>query len=197
MPSERWENHGQMASTKRVWNETVLPQISLKQFRNNTAYIGQDLHFFNRTIRENLLLANPFANDDQIKISLITARVWNEVKDLPDGVDTMFTPDLLKNTSNYFLVKLCVARVYIKNARFIIVDELPFSFLNSPDGKAFYETLRSWKGSRTIFVVTYREDYLRLADQVFHLRAGKYVNVYKPDEFLDKMYDNVGAKNVA
>ncbi len=51
----------------------------------------------------------------------------------------------------------------------MLIDEIPFSLLNSTTGEVYKDFLKKHKGKRTILIVTYRDDYIELADKVIFL----------------------------
>ena len=51
----------------------------------------------------------------------------------------------------------------------MLFDEMPYEFLNSASGKCFYDFITAQKNKRTILLITYRQDYIDLADTVIQL----------------------------
>lgn len=51
----------------------------------------------------------------------------------------------------------------------MLIDEIPFALLNSSTGEVYKTFLKNNKGKRTILIVTFREDYIALADKVIFL----------------------------
>jgi ABC-type transport system involved in cytochrome bd biosynthesis fused ATPase/permease subunit len=81
--------------------------------------------------------------------------------------------------------RLNLARAYAKNSALMLFDELPYALLNSPAGEAFHTMIESWKGHRTILMVTHREDYMQMADISILLRAGESPLAGNPAEVIE------------
>ncbi len=161
-------------------------QIDPVHMRQNIAYIPQTPHFFRGTISENLRFAQPMVSDDILKVALHQADAWDEVCALPKGFDTIIG-DRSSNLPLSLAYRLGLARAYIQDAPLMLFDELPYALLNSAAGDEFLRVLESWKGYRTVLMVTHREDYLKLADTVVLLSSTMSSKVGHPDVIIEEI----------
>ena len=60
-----------------------------KQLRNMVTMVSQKAHIFNGTLRDNLLIAHPEGDDEQLRDALQKAQLAEFVDGLPDGLDTV------------------------------------------------------------------------------------------------------------
>jgi ATP-binding cassette subfamily C protein LapB len=133
----------------------------------------QHADFFQGTIFENLRLGNPMASQDDIEKALQMADVWNEIAALPAGLGTVigrYGADALPSS---LATRLSLARAYLHTAPVLLIDELPNALLSSRAGKNLKDYLARTKGKRTCIMVSYREDFINLADTLVVLRRGE------------------------
>ena len=159
-------------------------QLDLMDLRKNIAYVPQISHFFNGTIAENLRMADPLASDKSIKVVLNQVDAWEDICQLPQGIETLIGEDGMQLPSG-LSYKLNLARAYIKNTQLMLFDELPYALLNSSAGEAFRKTLERWRGHRTVIIVTHREDYIKMADTVILLTTGDFPIVGSPTLIIE------------
>ena len=105
--------------------------------------------------------------------ALTQANVWNDVKNLPQGIHSRLGDDSGIYLSTSMALRLCIARAYLHNAPVLLIDELPNSLMNDPAGKELVESIIRLKRGRTIFMVSYRNDLMSVADHVIVLRRRK------------------------
>jgi ATP-binding cassette subfamily C protein LapB len=148
-------------------------QLDAPDLRRQIAYIPQHADFFQGTIFENLRLGNPMASQDDIEKALQMADVWNEIAALPAGLGTVigrYGADALPSS---LATRLSLARAYLHTAPILLIDELPNALLSSRAGKNLKDYLARTKGKRTCIMVSYREDFINLADTLVVLRRGE------------------------
>ena len=148
-------------------------QIDPQDLRRHISYISQYPHFFDGTIESNLRLAHPLATARELEMALTQAHVWNDVKNLPQGIHSRLGDDGGIYLSTSMALRLCIARAYLHNAPVLLIDELPNSLMNDPAGKELVESIIRLKRGRTIFMVSYRNDLMSVADHVIVLRRRK------------------------
>jgi ATP-binding cassette subfamily C protein LapB len=168
----------------------AIDNTNIKQFdpidlRSYIRYLPQTPNFFEGTIKENLLLANPLATDQELKDALEEVGVMNDIKNMPDGLQTIIysvNPAL----PNGFIYALNLARIIIRKGNILLLDELPNSSLNEKAGEAYRNLISEAKGKKTVFFVSQRKDYIKMADKVVVLKPGTRPMVMKTDDFINK-----------
>jgi len=171
--------------TIRIDN-TNIRQLEAIELRNYIAYLPQMPNFFEGTIKENLLLANPLATDEEINNALIQATAMDEIKELEQGLETIIYGNNPSLPSG-FIYTLNLARVFLKKSNIILLDELPNASLNEDAGSAYKKLISDSKvQNKTVFFVSQRDDYIKLADRVIVLRSGARPTIMKSDDFINK-----------
>jgi ATP-binding cassette subfamily C protein/ATP-binding cassette subfamily C protein LapB len=160
-------------------------QIDPIDLRQRIASAPQVSEFFHGTIAQNLRMAEPTANDQDIAEAARKARLLEEVIALPNGFETRLTDILLEQLSAGFKRKLNLARAYLRRAPILLLDE-PAQSLDEPGEAAFIGMLRTARGKQTILMTTHRPSHMRLADKLIVLSRGRILFNGPPDAFLDR-----------
>ena len=96
--------------------------VTPQQFRTNIAMVPQQVNLFSGTIRENLLLADPNANDEKLKEALSEAGLGSFLKTLPKGLDSD-VGNAGAALSGGQRQKMGIARALLSEAQYMIFDE--------------------------------------------------------------------------
>ena len=129
--------------------------------RCNVVYVPQGNTLMSGTVRDNLLLGNPSATDDQLKAALYNA-VAEFVYDLPDGLDT-YCGEKGAGLSEGQAQRVCIARSLLKEGSVLLLDE-PTSALDPQTEEELIGRLKRSMSGRTVIVVTHRDLTIRLCD---------------------------------
>ncbi|MDH5723646.1 MAG: ATP-binding cassette domain-containing protein [Alphaproteobacteria bacterium] len=165
-------------------------QLEPQHLRRHIAYVPQSPSVFHGTIADNLRFANPLATDELLRDVLEQVDLWSYVETLPPGMHTTIGMHGAAQLPTGLSYNLNLARAYIKDTPVMLIDEMPYAFLNSPSGAHFRKTLESWKGRKTVVLVTHREDYLVLADKAVLLHSGQAALVDTPEKIIQSIYDS-------
>ena len=126
---------------------------------------------FNATLRENLLLACPAADDDELWAALEAARLHDFVNDLPDGLET-WIGEAGQLLSGGQARRLAVARAILHDAPLWVLDE-PTEGLDALTEKKLMGALREKTAGRTLLLITHRLVDLYWMDQILMLDRGR------------------------
>ena len=146
------------------------------------AWVPQQPFFFTGTIRANLLLGCPEANDDQIREALAASAADRFVAHQPDGLDTVLG-DRGAGLSGGELRRLALARAFLRDAFLVVLDE-PTAGLDPENERLVGEALERLAAGRTLLVISHREETLRRAGRVAVLAGGRLDRIVTPDAFL-------------
>ena len=127
-------------------------------------------HLFAGTLRENLLMGNPHASDEELYQALEQARVDAFVR-AQGGLD-MSIAEGAQNLSGGQRQRLCIARALLTRAEILIFDEAS-SNIDADSEEAIAALIRELAGTRTVIVVSHRLANLVHADVIYVLRAGE------------------------
>lgn len=144
-------------------------QIDPVKLRQNVAYVGQQPEFFSMSLENNLKLVKPDASPEDLKSALDIAGLDEWVSTLPNGLSTMIGHNAAVDIPTSLYPQLALARAYLQDSPIMLIDEMPYEFLNTKAGQKFYEFLTKQKGKRTVFYISYRQDYINLADTLVQL----------------------------
>jgi ABC-type multidrug transport system fused ATPase/permease subunit len=145
----------------------------LLSLRRAISYVPQDPFLFNASIRENLMLVNPNASEEQLWQALEFASAAEFVSKLPNKLDT-HTGDRGIKLSGGERQRIVLARAILRNPSILVLDEAT-SALDTESEAKIQEALERLKGKMTIIVIAHRLSTIRNADQVIVLEQGKVI----------------------
>ncbi len=133
--------------------------------------VPQQPYLFNATIRENLLLARPDADESAMVAAARAARVHEFIMGLPAGYDTWAGEDGVR-LSGGERQRIAIARALLKDAPVLIFDE-PTANLDPPTARAIFEMIREVSAGRSVLLITHPRTYLRGFGRMYTLRDGR------------------------
>jgi len=147
--------------------------LSETRLRQEMAVVSQQSHLFNATIRENLRIACPAADDDQLWSALRAARLDRFVSALPRGLDT-WTGEAGQRLSGGEARRMVIAQAVLRNAPLWLLDE-PTEGLDSANEQDVMNTLYDLTAQRTMLLITHRPVALDRMDRIAILDSGRIV----------------------
>lgn len=136
--------------------------INTTSLRSNETFMAQDTFLFDGTIRDNLLIAKPSANDDELWDALQKASLAGTVLSLPQGLDTPIG-ELGDSLSGGERQRLGLARAFLHDTPLMLLDE-PTSNLDSLNEAAIFKAIRDNRDGKTIVLVSHRPSAAGIAD---------------------------------
>ncbi|QWH18719.1 ABC transporter ATP-binding protein [Bacillus mycoides] len=152
---------------------TPLTSENLLSLRRAISYVPQDPFLFNASIRENLLMIEPNASEEQIWTALDFAAAAEFVRILPKGLDTLIG-DRGVRLSGGERQRLVLARAILRQPSILVLDEAT-SALDTENEVKIQSAIERLKGTMTIIVIAHRLSTIRNADQVIVLGKGEIV----------------------
>ncbi|MFE0735641.1 thiol reductant ABC exporter subunit CydD [Streptomyces sp. NPDC058855] len=134
---------------------------------------AQDAHLFDSSVRENLRLARPGAEDAELREALRRARLLDWVDGLPNGLDTL-VGEHGSQLSGGQRQRLALARALLADFPVLVLDE-PAEHLDLATADALTEDLLRATEGRTTVLITHRLHGLDAVDEVLVLDAGRTV----------------------
>lgn len=134
--------------------------------RCNLSYVPQGKTLISGTIRDNLLLGNPKATDEELREALHTA-VADFVYALPEGLDTMCGEQGV-GLSEGQAQRIAIARGLLRPGRVLLLDE-PTSSLDVETERLLLERISARMGDKTLILITHREVIAGLCTSVVRL----------------------------
>ena len=134
--------------------------------RSHFAYLPQGNTLLSGTIRENLLLGNPHATEDEMYQALDIACA-NFVQQLPNGLDTSCT-EHGGGFSEGQAQRICIARTLLRNAPILLLDEAT-SALDATTERNVVENIINHRPNHTLIFITHRTEITNLCDTIVKL----------------------------
>ena len=156
--------------------------LSFASLRQTLGLVTQDGHLFHQSVRENLLLANEGAGEDELWAALRRARLDDLVASLPDGLDTV-VGERGYRLSGGERQRLTIARLLLAHPRVVILDEAT-AHLDSTSERAVQAALGEALAGRTAIVIAHRLSTVVSADQILVIEDGRIVERGRHDDLL-------------
>ena len=137
--------------------------------------ISQDFYIFNMSIKENLLLANLNATDNDIQEVCKKVELHKYIESLPEKYETMIGENGV-NLSGGQRQRIAIARALLKKSKIILLDEVTSS-LDENMEKSTFELLEKLKSEHTIVVVTHNLKYIENFEKKYMLKNGEIVKI--------------------
>jgi ATP-binding cassette subfamily C protein CydC len=150
-----------------------LARLPADAVRARIGWLGQATHLFDDTIRHNLLLARPDADDAALWAALEAARIAEAVRALPDGLDAWLGEGGARFSGGQGR-RLALARALLSPAPILVLDE-PCAGLDSETERAFLSTLNEATEGRTVILIAHRLTGVEKLDRIWRLSAGHAV----------------------
>lgn len=153
-----------------------------KSLRKRIAMVFQDNFLFSGTVRENILLGNAAATEEEIWQALRNACLEDFVKGLPKKLDTQIGERgiLLSGGQKQ---RLAIARAFVKNAPIVILDEAT-SALDNKSEHVVQEALDNLMKNRTVIVIAHRLSTIQNADKIVVINDGRIAEEGRHEELL-------------
>jgi len=150
-----------------------LATLSAEDVRERIGWLSQATHLFDDTIRANLLLARPDADEVALWAALDAARIGETVRGLPDRLDT-WVGEAGARFSGGQGRRLALARALLSRAAVLILDE-PCAGLDEETERAFLATLNDIAEGRSIILIAHRLTGVERLDRIWRLTGGHAV----------------------
>lgn len=150
-----------------------LSQFRGEDLRRMISVVPQRMHLFNATVRENLLLANPQADQAELEAAAATAHIHEYIATLPEGYDSYVGEAGLKLSGGQAR-RLAIARALLKDAPIMVLDE-PTEGLDAATERQVMDSLLSATTGRTLVLITHRLTGLEHMDEIVVMDRGRIV----------------------
>ncbi len=173
-----------------------LREYELDDLRQRIALVAQDTYLFNSTLRQNLLVANQEATDEQIANAVEMSGLKNFVDSLPNGLDTT-VGERGAQLSGGQRQRVAIGRAFLKNSSVLVLDEAT-SHLDATNERQVRQALDKLSGDRTTLVIAHRLSTVRDADCIVVLDSGRVVEIGRHEELVAKqgMYSRLVASQL-
>ena len=147
-----------------------LREIDKNSLIENLSVVYQDPFIFNLSIKDNILLSNQNATEEEFAIACKKAKLDEFVLKMPNGYDTMIN-DKSTNLSGGQKQRIAIARAIIKNSKIILFDE-PTSALDKENTGYIKELINELAKEKTVIVVSHDMELIDDFDDVIYIKDG-------------------------
>ena len=157
--------------------------ITLSSLRQNISIVFQDNFLFSGTIKENLLLGNPDATDEDLQSAIQSANLTEMINELPNGLDTVLG-ERGTTLSGGQRQRVAIARAMVRNSEIVILDEAT-SALDNKSEKVVQQALDALIKNKTVFVIAHRLSTIQNADKIAVINEGHLVEMGTHESLLN------------
>lgn len=174
---------------------TSIKDVTLESLRQNIGVVSQEVFLFTGTIKDNIIIGNPDASDEEIISACKKASIHDFIIGLSDGYDTFVGERGLKLSGGQ-KQRISIARVFLKNPKIMILDEAT-SALDNITEREIQESLEELSKGRTNIVVAHRLSTIKNADEIILMgkegiiERGTHEELINIDGEYKKLYDKV------
>ena len=179
-------------SGKILLDGVNINSLSKETLRNAISLVNQFPYIFDMTIKQNLLMADPNATDEEVDLAVKNSALEEFVKTLPEGLNTKVGESGIKLSGGQ-KQRLAIARAMLRKTPIIIFDESTSS-LDNISQNLVKQSIENIKGKSTVVIVAHRLSTIKNADVIFFLDNGKIVDqgtfkeLYKKNKDFKKMF---------
>jgi len=159
-----------------------LALVDPEWLRRQLGVVLQENFLFNRSVRENIALADPGMPMERVIEAARLAGAHDFIVDLPQGYDTV-VGEHGASLSGGQRQRVAIARALVADPRILIFDEAT-SALDYESERAVMDNMRAICRGRTVLIIAHRLSTVRQADRIVVIDKGKVVESGPPDRLL-------------
>lgn len=159
-------------------------EYTLSSLREHISVVFQDNFLFTGTIRENLMMGNFNATEDDIQRVVKAAHLDEFLAEMPNGLDSEIG-ERGTTLSGGQRQRVAIARAMLKDSQIVILDEAT-SALDNKSEAIVQKALDNLMQNKTVFVIAHRLSTIKNADKIAVINEGELVELGTHDELLNK-----------
>lgn len=159
-----------------------LALIDPSWLRRQVGVVLQENILFNRSVRENIALADPGRDLQAVMAAAQLAGAHEFILQLPEGYDTIID-ERGANLSGGQRQRIAIARALITGPRILVFDEAT-SALDAESEEIIQRNMKAMARGRTVIIIAHRMSAVRQADRIITLEGGEIVEDGTHDELI-------------
>jgi ATP-binding cassette subfamily B protein/subfamily B ATP-binding cassette protein MsbA len=160
-----------------------LRKLPLDHLHRSVGLVLQDVFLFNDTVRANIKIGNPEADDEAMEEAAHAAYAHEFIKDLPDGYDTVIGERGVRLSGGQ-KQRISIARALLRDAPVLILDEATSSV--DPEAEHLIQrALARLVADRTVLVIAHRLSTIRQASEIVVLDKGRVMQRGRHEDLVD------------
>lgn len=160
-----------------------IAQIDPTWLRRQIGVVLQESVLFNRSIRDNIAIANPALNIEAVEAAAKLAGADEFIRALPQAYDTI-VGERGATLSAGQRQRIALARALVTNPRLLILDEAT-SALDYESERIIQQNMRNICKGRTVFIIAHRLSTVRIADRILTVENGRIIEDGSHKSLLD------------
>lgn len=170
-----------------------ISEFNEKSLRAHISIIRQEPFLFNTSIKENLLLANPNATDDQIINACKEAHINDFINTLPDQYNSIIGENSV-NLSGGQKQRIAIARALLKKSKILLFDEATSSLDNESE-ICIRQAINNIAKNHTVIVIAHRLSTIVDSHKIIVLQDGKasigsHNSLMEKNDIYKKLYEH-------
>ena len=164
------------------FDDVDIRKFTLDSLRKNISMVFQDNFLYSGTIKENILMGNANATEEDLNNAIEYAHLQDVIAELPDGLETMLGERGL-TLSGGQRQRVAIARAMIRKAPIVILDEAT-SALDNESEALVQKAIDNLMQNRTVFIIAHRLSTIKNADRIAVINEGELVELGTHDELM-------------
>jgi subfamily B ATP-binding cassette protein HlyB/CyaB len=159
-----------------------LSMVDVAWLRRQIGVVLQENILFNRSVRDNIALADPTLPMERVIAAAHLAGAHDFILELPEGYDTIIG-ERGNSLSGGQRQRIAIARALIADPKILIFDEAT-SALDYESERAIQQNMKQIASGRTVFIIAHRLSTVRRADRIITLERGRIIEDGSHDELI-------------
>lgn len=159
-------------------------EIPIETLRSNICYITQDNFLFSTTLKENIAVFKEKYDDDEIKESTRKAMIYDEIMEMPKGIDTVIGERGV-DLSGGQKQRVVISRAFFYKSKIVIFDDT-FSALDNKTEHEVLENIKELTKEKTCIIISNRISDVKISDKIIVLDNGEIVESGNHDSLLNQ-----------
>jgi subfamily B ATP-binding cassette protein HlyB/CyaB len=161
-----------------------LAMVDTMWLRRQLGVVLQENILFNRSVRDNIALADPAMSIEKVIAAATLAGAHEFILELPEGYDTI-VGERGGTLSGGQRQRIAIARALVGEPRVLIFDEAT-SALDYESERIIQQNMVQICRGRTVFIIAHRLSTVRFADRILSIDRGRLVEDGTHDELIRK-----------
>ncbi len=158
----------------RFWNtnnsifidDIEINNINTKSLKENIVMVSQTTYLFDKTVKENLLIAKPNATDKEIEEACKSSAIFDVIDKLENKFDTLINHK--HNFSQGERQRIGLARAFLSDANLILLDEVT-SNVDCMNEGIILNSIKENKYNKTMLIVSHKESTINVCNRYIKL----------------------------
>ena len=164
-------------------DDVDIREYTISSLRKNISMVFQDNFLFTGTIRENIMMGNPDATEEDLSRAVESAHLQDVLAELPNGIDTEIG-ERGTTLSGGQRQRVAIARAMLRNAPIVILDEAT-SALDNESEAIVQKAMDNLMVNKTVFIIAHRLSTIKNVDRIAVINEGELVELGTHDELMN------------